>query len=135
MIFLLDMNAISDIVREDPRIDSRLATVAPSDRVITCTIVAGESLFGAERLPPGKRRDDLYGKIRKILAGIDCEPIDRACGDSYSQIKRACRDKGISLDENDLWIAATAVKIDATVVTRDADLHRVPGLNAEDWSR
>ena len=38
------------------------------------------------------------------------------------------------LDENDLWIAATAAALAATLVTRDKDFTRVPGLIAGDWT-
>jgi predicted nucleic acid-binding protein len=36
---------------------------------------------------------------------------------------------GLPLDENDLWIAATALAIDATLVTRDTDFRSIEGLN------
>jgi predicted nucleic acid-binding protein len=35
----------------------------------------------------------------------------------------------LSLDENDLWIAATAIALGATLVTRDADFASVESLS------
>jgi len=39
------------------------------------------------------------------------------------------------LDENDLWIAATARALGAIVVTTDSDFQRVSGLQIEDWTQ
>jgi predicted nucleic acid-binding protein len=38
------------------------------------------------------------------------------------------------MDENDLWIAATALALNATLVTRDADFGGIAGLVMEDWT-
>ncbi len=39
------------------------------------------------------------------------------------------------MDENDLWIAATALSLGATLVTRDSDYEGIEGLQIEDWSK
>ena len=36
--------------------------------------------------------------------------------------------RGLPLDENDLWIAATALVLDATLVSRDSDFQAIEGL-------
>jgi predicted nucleic acid-binding protein len=108
MLFLLDTNAVSDIVREQPAMVARLGLLTADDELTTCTIVRGELLFGVERLPPGKRRDELNQKLQAVLAGLRCEPVLEAAGEHYARAKRACQVKGLPLDENDLWIAATA---------------------------
>jgi predicted nucleic acid-binding protein len=38
------------------------------------------------------------------------------------------RQRGLILDENDLWIAATTIALDATLVTRDSDFSGIDGL-------
>ncbi|MBM4080516.1 MAG: type II toxin-antitoxin system VapC family toxin, partial [Planctomycetes bacterium] len=54
--------------------------------------------------------------------------------DIYGRIKRDCERKGVPLDENDLWIAATAMTLHAVLVTSDSDYGRVDGLTTEDWT-
>ena len=49
--------------------------------------------------------------------------------------RRVTQNKGLSLDENDLWIAATAMSLGATLVSRDTDFHRVDGLDLTDWTK
>jgi predicted nucleic acid-binding protein len=38
------------------------------------------------------------------------------------------------LDENDLWIAATALATGATLITRDGDFQQIEGLSVQDWT-
>jgi len=53
-IYLLDTNAFSDLMREHPALDARLAGISEENAVIICTIVRGEILYGLERLVPGR---------------------------------------------------------------------------------
>ena len=57
-----------------------------------------------------------------------CEPVPERAGDFYAAVKLARRQKGLVLDENDLWVAATALALGATLVSRDADFAGINGL-------
>lgn len=65
---------------------------------------------------------------------VPCEPVPEAAGDLYAIIKLTRQRKGLSLDENDLWIAATATALGAVLVTRDNDFANIDGLTVSDWS-
>jgi predicted nucleic acid-binding protein len=134
MLFLLDTNAFSDLMREHPQIDARLAALAPTDRIIICSIVKGEILYGIERLPQGKRRQELSAKAVKLFTTIPCEPVPETAGDYYATIKVARQQKGLTLDENDLWIAATARSLSAVLISRDSDFQQIEGLIVNDWT-
>jgi predicted nucleic acid-binding protein len=125
VIFLLDTNAVSALMREDPRMASWLSSVQPDDRVVSCTIVRGEILFGLARLAQGRRRTELEAKAQQLFAALPCEPIPPAAGDSYAAVKLTQQRSGLSLDENDLWVASTAIVLGATLVTSDRDFQRV----------
>jgi len=43
-------------------------------------------------------------------------------------VKLARHQRGLALDENDLWIAATALALNATLVSRDTDFAGIDGL-------
>ena len=135
MIFLLDTTAFSDLMRERPEVDARLARVSRRDKVIICTVVRGEIQFGIERLPQSKRREELKVKANKLFAVLPCEPVPEAAGDFYARIKLIHRQKGLTLDENDLWIAATTLALDAVLVSRDSDYHKIDGLTVEDLTK
>ena len=123
-------------MRDIPKVKGRLKSLAESDYLFTCPIVKGEILFGILRLPTGKRRRDLEQKSNELFAQIPCDPIPENVGDTYAQIKVAAQQQGTSLDECDLWIAATALALDAILVTSDSDYQRIAGLGLrlEDWA-
>lgn len=87
MLFLLDTNAFSDLMREHPRIDAHLASVSLTDRVVICSVVRGEIRYGIERLAQGKRRQELEAKAAQLFAVVPCESVPEAAGDSYARIK------------------------------------------------
>jgi predicted nucleic acid-binding protein len=129
LIFLLDTNVVSDLVRGDPRAEDWLARLDPGDQVIICAIVRGEILHGISRLPVGKRRQDLQETTSRLFAMIRCEPVPETAADFYAQIKLSRQRRGQGLDENDLWIAATARALNATLVSRDTDFAEINGLS------
>jgi tRNA(fMet)-specific endonuclease VapC len=135
MVYLLDTNAFSDLMREHPKLDARLAALLPTDRVVICTVVRGEVRYGLARLPAGRRRSELSAKAQLLFASLPCEPIPESAGDCYAETKLAREQLGLRLDENDLWIAATARALGAVLVSRDTDLARIDGLSIEDWTR
>jgi predicted nucleic acid-binding protein len=132
--FLLDTNAFSDLMAAEPRSAARLGSVTAPDRVVTCTIVRGEILYGIERMPSGARRDGFSRNADALFSVLTCEPLPAAAAEHYARTKQQCRARGVALDENDLWIAATCLWLGATLVTRDRDFTRVPGLMVEDWT-
>ncbi len=68
------------------------------------------------------------------LPALRCLVVPEAAADSYANTKLSCQPKGVVLDENDLWIAATALAVGATLVTRDKDFSQVDGLIVQDWT-
>lgn len=89
--------------------DAHLASASPAERVIICPVVRGEIRYGIERLAEGRRRQELAAKATKLFAILPCEPVPEAAGDHYAMVKLTRQQKGLALDENDLWIAATAL--------------------------
>jgi predicted nucleic acid-binding protein len=126
--YLLDTNAISDLMRAAPPIENWMAGLDRGDRVVTCTIARGEILFGIARLPAGRRRTELEETGRQFLAALRCEPVPERAGDYYAAVKLARQQRGLTLDENDLWVAATALALGATLVSRDRGFAGIDGL-------
>jgi tRNA(fMet)-specific endonuclease VapC len=134
-VYLLETSMFSLLVKQDPTVRARVAPLSATDRIVVCRIVRGEGLYGLERMSQGKKRQNLEARIAQLFASIPCEPIPEAAGDRYAHIKREAERKDTLLDENDLWIAATALSLGAVLVTADSDFHRIGGLNVEDWTQ
>lgn len=125
---------MSDLIREHSKVTAHLLELNLDDRAFSCSAVRGEIRYGIERLPPGQRRTDIEKKAARMMAALPSQPISDAIADHYAIIKSTAQSKGLSLDENDLWIAATALSLGATLVTRDSDFLRVDRLIVTDWT-
>ena len=134
MIYLLDTNAIRDLTDNNANVQRHLRNLLPTDRAIVCPIVQGEVLFGIERTARGRRREELTIRTARVLNMLPCEPITLEAANYYAEIKARLESDGRSKANNDLWIAATALALDAILVTRDSDFQDVEGLSVEDWT-
>lgn len=134
MDYLLDTNAFSDLMREHPKVAARAAKITVTDRIVICPIVRGEVLYGIQRLPVGKKQKDLESRAVKLFASMAFESLPLISGDLYANVKIAREKQGLALDENDLWITATTLALQAALVSRDGDFTRIEGLRVEDWS-
>ena len=128
MIFLLDTNVASAIMRDDPVIQAWLSALPADEQIVLCPIVRGEILYGIELLPEGKRRMLLREKADNLFANLLCEVVPSQADQVYARIKASQHRRGFSMSDNDLWIAATAIAIKATLVSLDGDFGRIDGL-------
>ena len=134
MTYLLDITTFSALMRRAPKVQARIANLSANDRAVICTKTRGEILYGLTRLPPGKRRQDLEAEATKLFNQLNCVSIPESAGDRYATIKSAAERQGTPLDENDLWIAATELSLNAILVSMDSDFQRVNALKVEDWT-
>lgn len=135
MTYLLDTTTFSALMRRDAKVRRRFGVLAPEDRMVICTITRGEVLYGLERLPQGRRRRNLEAEAHHWFAQVICISVPETAADRYATIKWETEHKGTPLDENDLWIAATALAVEAILVTTDSDFERVSQLRTEDWTQ
>ena len=105
-----------------------LSSIAPDDRLVICTITRGEILFGLEMLAAGRRRTELEEKARKLFVVLPCEPFPSAAADRYANVRLRNSAVAFRWMRNDLWMAATALAMNATLVSRDTDFQTVEGL-------
>ncbi len=96
MIYVLDTTAFSVLMRRDDQMRARMASLSGIDRVAICTITRGEVLYGLERLPEGKRRQELQAEATTLFNQLACLPVSDRVGDYYAQIKRETERKGTS---------------------------------------
>lgn len=129
MHYLLDTNHISALIN-DP--DGACATRIHDhgDAAFTSIIVVAEIRFGLAKTPSER----LQRLTEGVIGGIRVEPWDSPADSRYGEIRAYLEKKGTPIGGNDLFIAAHALSLDATVATaNEREFRRVPGLRVENW--
>ena len=134
MIYVLDTNAVSALMKGNPAVVERLAATIPADVAVPQPVLA-EIAFGIERLPRSKRRASLQARFELVSAELPRAEWTDAVSQMFGRVKATLERRGTRIEDFDAAIAAHALVLEATLVTADLDhMVRVPGLRVEDWS-
>lgn len=129
-LYLLDTNVLIAALKGHPAVRQRLEAT-PLESLRLSSIVLGELEFVAEKSAFAERnRIRLAELTRRLpLLGVDAGTAGR-----YGRVRAALERQGTPIGANDLWIAAQALAIEATLVTdNQREFQRVPGLRLENW--
>jgi tRNA(fMet)-specific endonuclease VapC len=131
LAWLLDTNVLSDLIREpDGPVAARLRAVGEA-AVGTSIVVACELRFGAAT----RGSAILSAKVEDLLANLSIAQLAPPTDRHYGEVRRGLERAGTPIGPNDLLIAAHALALGATLVTRNTvAFSRVPGLAVEDWT-
>ena len=137
MSFLVDTNVFSEKLKKDPHPDVFSWLADHESELFISTITIAEIKRGIERLPEGKRKEAFQAwlsEIGRVMKGSILS-VNRSVAHTWGQMQGQLDKKGIQLAPFDGMIAATAVRYDLTVVTRntkDFELASVRLLNPFD---
>ena len=126
--YVLDTDAVVDILRGRYGVVDRAALVSPDDVGVTAMSVA-ELLYGAaaSQDPLRNRRE-----VMRFLAQVRVLPFGRRAASVHAVLRWELGQQPIG--PNDLVIAATVLAARATLVTANTrEFVRVPGLATESW--
>jgi tRNA(fMet)-specific endonuclease VapC len=139
-MYLLDTNHCSLIFLKNQTVIDYIQEVGETD-IATTIITVGELTYMAENLT----------RIEQFLADIRIYYVDDVIAKIYGQIKAGLINKfgpkqktkrqttkitQLGSDENDLWIAAIAIRNQLTLVSADTDFIRIQtviGFSLENW--
>ncbi len=119
---LLDTNVLVHLARNDPTgrwIEEHFSLSSREERPFVSTITEGEILGFARFRDWGESRREI---LRQLLAGL--VRVDAGLPDivnAYADLSVLDLRGGRNTSDNDLWIAATAIATNATLLTRDHD--------------
>ena len=133
-MLVLDSNTISYYFRGDPLVVPRMQALKPAD-VGVPAIVEYELRYGLRRLPPEAAAPRLAA-LAKLLQPLQVMPFDSECAAHAARIRAELESMGTPVGPHDTLIAATALRHQATLVTRNVrEFSRVPGLQWVDWHK
>ena len=131
-MLILDSNTISYYFRGDPQVVPRLQAVRPADLGVP-SIVEYELRYGLLRLPQEAATPRLAA-LAQFLRPMQVLPFDAECAAHAARIRVTLEAAGTPIGPHDTLIAATALRHQATLVTRNVrEFSRVPGLQWISW--
>jgi tRNA(fMet)-specific endonuclease VapC len=130
-MYLLDTNACIQFLRDArSSIAQRLAQV-PYHEVALCSIVKAELYYGAQRSAQPEHSLQTLAAFAEHFASL---PFDDQAAEIYGRIRAHLAQQGMLIGPNDMFIAATALAHQVTLVTHNMrEFSRVPGLSIVDW--
>ena len=131
-MLILDSNTISYYFRGDPQVVPRLQALSPAD-VGVPAIVEYELRYGILRLPQEAASPRLAA-LAALLRPMRVLSFDSECASHAAHIRAELEDSGMPIGPHDTLIAATALRHQAALVTRNVrEFARVPGLQCLNW--
>jgi len=137
MNYLLDTNILLHLVRKSPikaKVEQEFRLSDAQNTVLVSVVSLGEIRSLAIQNQWGERRIEILNAILKeyLVADINSEDVIERYAeiDAFSQGKLPGKPLGLTsrnMSKNDLWVAATASVLEATLITTDADFVHLKG--------
>lgn len=120
-MIVADTNVLSEPLRPrpEPRVLAWLAE--HGEELAITTITVGELLYGARRLPQGKRKDELIAAVESLVASAAERvlPYDERAAQRYAELRTRREAEGRSVSVEDTMIAAICLAGGHDVATRN----------------
>lgn len=126
--FVLDTDTVVDLLRGGQAVAEKLAALSPDDVAVASMTVAELHYGATASANPVRNRTE----VERFLREVRVLTFGNRAATVHAELRWALRARPIG--PNDLVIAATAVSVGATLVTRNTrEFGRVPGLSVESW--
>lgn len=127
---MLDTNIVSELARNPQgAVATRIGEVG-ADAICVSIITAAELRYGCAK----KGSPRLLAQIEAILGSIPVLALDVPADAEYGGIRAELESAGKPIGPNDLFIAAHAYALDATLVTANTgEFSRIRALKVESW--
>ena len=95
------------------------------------TITYGELIYGAYKSHFSKKSQSILEDLISLIPALS---MHEQASKHYGEIRNKLEKQGRVIGNNDLWIAAHALSIDATLITNNMkEFRRIPHLKIENW--
>jgi predicted nucleic acid-binding protein len=117
--YLVDANVLSEPTRPQPEVNVISWLRANEREIAIDPVILGEVRFGILLLPRSKRRQRLEDWFEAGIRKIDCLPWDLETGIRWADLLAGLRKRGQAMPIKDSLIAATALRHDLILATRN----------------
>jgi tRNA(fMet)-specific endonuclease VapC len=124
---LLDTNIVIEVFDGNKDIADKINKL--SEFYIT-SIVLGELYIGVNRVANKAKHLKKVNDFLKLCTVIN---VDSETAVYYGETIAALYKKGKPLPINDVWIAASAIQHDLTLITRDKHFNEISNLKVKSW--
>ena len=134
-MIVVDTNVLSELTRRTPAAVLNWLDAQPTSEVAITAVTAAEMLYGVERLPAGRRRDELTDAVRALLDedfAQRVEAFDMPAARAYSLVVTGRERIGRPITVADAQIAAVCRARGATLPHPTPRISRTPGVNLID---
>lgn len=125
--FLLDTNMVIEVFDGNTEIADRINKLSG---FYISAIVLGELYIGINRVTNKAKH---IKKLDSFLQLCSVWNADNVTAKYYGEIVAGLYKKGKPIPSNDIWIAATALQHDLTLVTQDKHFKEIEGLRLKSW--
>lgn len=133
MIYAFDTPIVSALMRSEEAVTRRLLTTS-RESVLLPQPVVSEIVYGIALLPASRRRREVEAALATLLGDIRRASWTDEVSREFGRLKAELDQRGERVDDFDVAIAAHALVLGATVVTRNLrHFTRIRRLEVEDW--
>ncbi len=129
-MLVLDTNVLIALQKLEPQTVTRYRAALLVEQVVIPAVV----VYEARRSLIAPEYSRRLARLDELLSGHAVLGFDTESADWAARIYHDLRSSGTLIEDADLLIAATALRHDATLVTRNIKhFQRIPGLKLIDW--
>ncbi|MFM5981126.1 MAG: type II toxin-antitoxin system VapC family toxin [Sphaerospermopsis kisseleviana] len=131
MGYLLDTNIVSAIFKNNQKVIIQLDNLRiQKEKVFMSAVTYYEIERGLLAVNATKKLKDLEKLATQYqVLLLDDMAIFKKASEIYADLKQ----RGLPIQDADIFIAATSIIHDLTLVSHDSDLSRITGLKLENW--
>ena len=132
MRYLLDTNAVSDLVRHPQGNVAQHIRKVGEAQICTSIIVAAELRYGAAK----KRSPRLSAQLEAVLGALEVLPFETPADAAYGLLRTRLEQAGKPIGAHDMLIAAQTLALGYTIITdNEKEFARVEDLPHQNWLR
>jgi tRNA(fMet)-specific endonuclease VapC len=132
MRYLLDTNAVSDLVRNPQGNVAQHIRKVGEAQICTSIIVAAELRYGAAK----KRSPRLSAQLEAVLGALEVLPFETPADAAYGLLRTRLEQAGKPIGAHDMLIAAQTLALGYTIITdNEKEFARVEDLPHQNWLR